>query len=210
MIRRPPRSTQSRSSAASDVYKRQAQFLAELQQNDIRVRYAQKPFTMDGVHYNRGSLIITRADNKTQSDFLENLSEIASKHHILLNATSTGFVEGGKDFGSSAIAMIRDNKIAVLSGEPTSTLHFGEIWHFFEQQLHHPVTVIDTEYMAKIDLSEYNVFILPDGDGYKDFMDADTLKHLKEWVGSGGKLIAMGDALKGLTGENGFKLKAKV
>ncbi|HZJ19505.1 MAG TPA: M14 metallopeptidase family protein [Pricia sp.] len=186
-----------------------AQFLAELQQKDIRVRYAQKPFTMDGVHYNRGSLIITRADNKTQSDFLENLSEIASKHHILLNATSTGFVEGGKDFGSSAIAMIRDNKIAVLSGEPTSTLHFGEIWHFFEQQLHHPVTVIDTEYMAKIDLSEYNVFILPDGDGYKDFMDADTLKHLKEWVGSGGKLIAMGDALKGLTGENGFKLKAK-
>lgn len=186
-----------------------AQFLAELQQNDIRVRYAKKPFTMDGIHYDRGSLIITRADNKTRSDFLENLSVIASRHHILLNATNTGFVEAGKDFGSSTVAMIRDNKIAVLSGEPTSTLQFGEIWHFFEQQLHYPVTVIDTEYIASVDLSKYNVLILPDGDGYEDFMDANRLKRLKEWVSNGGKLIAMGDALKGLSGENGFKINAK-
>lgn len=186
-----------------------AQFLAELQQRDIRVRYAQKPFTIDGVDYDRGSLIITRADNKNRSDFLKNLSEIASKHHILLNATSTGFVEDGKDFGSSSVEMIKNNKIAVLSGEPTSTLRFGEIWHFFEQQLHYPVTVIDTEYMAGVDLLEYDVLILPDGDGYEDFMDADKLKHLKEWVSHGGKLIAMGDALKGLTNENGFTLKAK-
>jgi len=186
-----------------------AQFLAELLQQNIRVRYAQKPFTMDGVDYDRGSLIITRADNKNQLDFLKNLSEIASKHHILLNATTTGFVEGGKDFGSSSVAMIKANKIAVLSGAPTSTLQFGEIWHFFEQQLHYPVTVIDTEYMGKVDLSEYNVLVLPDGYGYEDFMDEDKMKLLKEWVSHGGKLIAMGDALKGLTGKQGFGLKAK-
>lgn len=186
-----------------------AQFLAELQQKNIRVRYAQKPFTMDGINYDRGSLIITRADNKNHENFLKNLAETASKHHITLNPTSTGFVEGGKDFGSSAVAMVRDNKIAVLAGEPTSTLQFGEIWYFFEQQLHYPVTVIDTEYMDDVDLAEYDVLILPDGDGYEDFIDADKLKHLKEWVSQGGKLIAMGDALKGLTGENGFSIKAK-
>ncbi len=186
-----------------------ARFLAELLQKDIRVRYAKKPFTMDDIDYDRGSLIVTRSDNKNQSDFLKNLSEIASKHQILLNATNTGFVEGGKDFGSSSVEMIKDNKIAVLSGEPTSTLQFGEIWHFFEQQLHYPITVIDTDYMAGVDLSEYDVLILPDGDGYKDFMDVDKLKHLKEWVSHGGKLIAMGDALKGLTGKEGFGLKAK-
>ncbi|WP_373517751.1 M14 family metallopeptidase [Pricia sp.] len=186
-----------------------AQFLAELQQKDIRVRYALKPFTMDSVDYDRGSLIITRADNKNRTDFLENLSEIASKHHILLNATSTGFVEGGKDFGSGSVAMVDAPKVALVSGEPTSTLQFGEIWHFFEQQLRYPVTVIDTEYMAGVDLSEYDVLVLPDGEAYKDFLDADTLKLLKEWVHSGGKLIAMGDALKGLTGENGFSVKVK-
>ena len=186
-----------------------AQFLAELQQKNIRVRAAQKPFKMDGVAYTRGSLIITKADNKNHSDFLKKLSEIASKHHVQLNATTTGFVEGGKDFGSSAVSMVRENKIAVLSGEPTSTLQFGEIWHFFEQQLKYPITVIDTEYWKSVDLSEYDVLILPDGEGYKDFMNEDKTKRLKKWVGDGGKLIAMGDALNGLTGENKFGIKLK-
>src|SRR5450756_1240853 len=36
MIRRPPRSTQSRSSAASDVYKRQVQSLVDALSNDHR------------------------------------------------------------------------------------------------------------------------------------------------------------------------------
>ncbi|HEA21268.1 hypothetical protein LCGC14_1473890 [marine sediment metagenome] len=186
-----------------------AQFLAELQQKNIRVRAAQRPFKMDGVAYNRGSLIITKADNKYHSAFLKNLSEIASKHHVQLNATNTGFVEGGKDFGSSAVSMVRENKIAVLSGEPTSTLQFGEIWHFFEQQLKYPIAVIDTEYWKSVELSDYDVLILPDGEGYKDFMDEDKTKRLKKWVGDGGKLIAMGDALKGLTGENKFGIKLK-
>src|SRR5680860_1875260 len=38
MIRRPPRSTQSRSSAASDVYKRQASVLARSVSNGINLR----------------------------------------------------------------------------------------------------------------------------------------------------------------------------
>ena len=186
-----------------------AQFLSDLFQEDIRVRYAQKPFSMDGRKYDRGSLIITKADNTNNPDFLTKLSEVASKHLKTVRGTTTGFVEGGKDFGSSSVAMVDAPKVALVSGEPTSTLQFGEIWHFFEQQLQYPVTVIDTEYMADVELSEYNVLILPDGDSYEDFMDADKLEHLKEWVDSGGKLIAMGDALKGLTGDNGFTLKVK-
>ncbi|MDT7827617.1 M14 family metallopeptidase [Pricia sp. S334] len=186
-----------------------AQFLAALQRHDIRVRHANKPFTMDAVDYGRGSLIITRADNQNNPDFLKKLSQIASNHDVLLTGTNTGFVEGGKDFGSGSVAMVPKNKIALLSGEPTSTLRFGEIWHFFEQQLQYPVTVIDTEYMNGVELSKYDILVLPDGYGYVDFMDADKLESLKEWVGHGGKLIAMGDALEGLTGEKGFALKAK-
>eukprot|EP00657_Telonema_sp_P-1_P004158 TRINITY_DN19607_c0_g1_i1.p1 TRINITY_DN19607_c0_g1~~TRINITY_DN19607_c0_g1_i1.p1 ORF type:complete len:192 (-),score=91.34 TRINITY_DN19607_c0_g1_i1:224-799(-) len=42
MIRRPPRSTQSRSSAASDVYKRQA--MARTKTRDFTLRYTEKAF----------------------------------------------------------------------------------------------------------------------------------------------------------------------
>ncbi|MGB6150953.1 MAG: M14 family metallopeptidase [Pricia sp.] len=186
-----------------------AQFLAALLKAKIQVRFANKPFTIDGSKYDRGSLIITKADNKYVPDFLDTLSELANEHRKTLWGTTTGFVEDGKDFGSSAVAMITDSKIAVLSGEPTSTLQFGEIWHFFEQQLEYPVTIIDTQYFDGVELSEYDILILPDGSGYENFMDDDKAKHLKEWVGSGGKLIAMGDALKGLTGEKRFDIKAR-
>ncbi len=184
-----------------------ARFLAALLQQKIRVRYAQKPFTMDGKNYQRGSLIITRADNKNHQDFLKTLAEVAFDHQILLTATATGFVEGGKDFGSGYVRMVPDVKVAVLSGNPTSTLRFGEIWHFFEQQLKYPLSVIDSEYMNRVDFSEYDVLVLPGGWGYKGFMTESKLKELKSWVSAGGKLIAMGGSIKGLTGKNGFGLK---
>ena len=184
-----------------------ARFLAELMQLKIRVRHALKPFTMDGQRYKRGSLIITRADNKNNRDFLKLLGETAQKHHKRLTATATGFVEGGKDFGSYYVQMISVPKVAVLSGRPTSSLQFGEVWHFFEQQLHYPMAVIDSDYLDGVDLSEYDILILPDGRGYKRFIDDAKMENLKDWVGNGGKLIAMGGAIKGITGDNGFKLK---
>jgi len=168
-----------------------------------------KPFTMDGKTYKRGSLIITRADNKNNKAFLDVLSNTAFKHNKTLTPTATGFVEGGKDFGSGYVQMIPETKIAVLSGEPTSTLRFGEIWHFFEQQLEYPVAVIDGNYMNQIDLSDYDALVLPGGWGYRRFMNESRLKELKEWVANGGKLIAMGSAIKSICGDNGFGLQLK-
>lgn len=186
-----------------------ARFLAELIQEKIRVRYNYKPFSLDGKNHKRGTLIIARGDNKNHKDFLGTLQKVAIKHKKVLTPAQTGFVDSGKDFGSGWVQMIDDVKVAVLSGDPTSTLRFGEIWHFFEQQLHYPFAVIDADYMNRIDLSEYDVLILPGGWGYSDFMKEDTLKDLKEWVRNGGKLIAMGGAISSISGKKGFGLEKK-
>ncbi|WP_108425403.1 M14 metallopeptidase family protein [Flagellimonas amoyensis] len=185
-----------------------AKFLAELLKEGIRVRKTDHPFSIEGKSFERGTLIITKGDNAHDPNFVRKLQTIAATHQKEIVSTSTGFVDSGKDFGSSYVQMITQPKIAVLSGGPTSTLRFGEIWHFFEQQLHYPLTVIDDEYAKRVDLGKYNILILPDG-RYGNYFNEDQLSELKDWVRKGGKIIAMGGAISALDGEKGFGIKTK-
>jgi hypothetical protein len=187
-----------------------AKFLAALLKNKIRVRTAHKPFSVDGSSYQRGSLIITLADNKNKKDFVSTMKSILTDHpEIDLGIATTGFVDSGKDFGSSYVDMIPDTKIGVLSGEPASTLRFGEIWHFFEQQLEYPISVLDESYFNRVDLSDYDVLILPDGRGYGSFLTENVMNKITDWVSAGGKLISMGGSIDALATDKSFKIKKK-
>ncbi|MDC6367081.1 MULTISPECIES: M14 family metallopeptidase [Flavobacteriaceae] len=185
-----------------------ARFLAELLREDIRVRTTHHPFSINGKSFKRGSLIITKGDNQNKTDFIEVLKKIADKYQKNIIGSSTGFVDSGKDFGSGYVQMINKPKVAVLSGKPTSTLRFGEIWHFFEQQLNYPLTVIDTDYANRVDLKDYQILILPEGN-YTSYFNEKQLKKIQDWVKAGGKIIAMGGAIAGISGENGFSIKKK-
>ena len=185
-----------------------ARFLATLLNKGIRVRKADHPFTIKGKSFDRGTLIITKGDNENKDGFIQTLQTIATKFKKDITPTSTGFVDSGKDFGSSSIQMITKPKIAVLSGGPTSTLRFGEIWHFFEQQLHYPLTIIDDDYADSVDLNDYNILVLPDG-RYGNHFNEDQLSKLKNWVRQGGKIIAMGGSIDALDGEKGFGIEKK-
>lgn len=167
------------------------------------------PFILDGTKHDRGTLIITKTDNKNLIDLTDKLSSIAHKHQKEIVATHTGFVDNGKDFGSNTIGAIRKPKIAILSGEPTNTLQFGEVWHYFEEQLGYPVTIIDASYFDQVDLSVYNILVMPDGGGYTNFLNEENTGTIKDWVTAGGKLIAMGHALKPLSKSESFDIKLK-
>ncbi len=186
-----------------------ARFLADLLKAGIRVRRTANPFQLGGRDWGRGSLIITRADNSAIPGFWQDLERLARKHQKPLTPVSTGLVESGNDFGSGAVAVIHPPKVAVLSGEPVSTLRFGEVWHFFEKQLEYPLTVLDASYFERIDLSAYDILVLPGGRGYREFLDTPRMEQIKEWIGGGGQLIAMGDALSALAGADGFDLRRK-
>ena len=185
-----------------------ARFLAELLKEGIRVRTSHHPFSINGKSFERGSLIITKGDNQNKLDFIETLTRVSNKYQKDITGSSTGYVDSGKDFGSPYVQMITRPKIALFSGKPTSTLRFGEIWHFFEQQLHYPITVIDSEYADRVDLKDYQILILPSG-RYGNYFNEKQLKKLQDWVKSGGKIIAMGDAINAVDGEKGFGIKTK-
>ncbi len=185
-----------------------AQFLADLLKHDFKVRFTEKPFASNGEKFDRGSLIITKGDNKHLEDFLGTLNQIKQKHKQHLTQINSGFSQTTPDIGSPDIKLVNKQKVAVLSGEGTSSLSYGEIWHFFEQQLHYPLTSINTDNLSRTNLNKYNVLIIPNG-YYGSVLNENNMKKINDWVQAGGKVIAIDGALRSFAGKDGFSLKYK-
>jgi hypothetical protein len=182
-----------------------AKFLAELLKNKIDVRATTKPFKIETKSYERGSLILTKTNNR-DSNFDSLVIELANKYHIKLAATQTSFSDSGTDFGSPDIKKINSQRIAVLRGDEVSSLSYGSIWHFFEQELNYPIISIDAQDLMKIDLKDYDILILPSG-SYSKFFNKKKLSSMSDWIKNGGKLIAMSSALSTFEGKKGFGLE---
>ena len=133
------------------------------------------------------------------------LTGLAKKMGRKIYTTTTGFVDSGKDFGSGDVNYLKAPKVALLGGEQTSSLGFGEVWHFFERQLHYPVTVIGTDYFKSISLEKYDVLIFPPG--YYHMFDEGLLAKIGDWVTAGGRLIVTAQALNSFADKKGFALK---
>ncbi|MEJ0054598.1 MAG: M14 metallopeptidase family protein [Bacteroidota bacterium] len=185
---------------------RDVEFLASLLLKNVKVRAAIKPFTSGGQRFESGTLIVTRRNNESLADFDNVVQTLARNAGRKIYTTTTGFVETGKDFGSGYVNFIKPPKIAVVFGEQTSSLNSGEIWHFFEQQLHYPITQLGTEYIKTIDLKKYDVLVVPEGN-YRLFDDS-MLEQVGTWVSGGGRLIVIANALPAFAEKKGFALKA--
>jgi hypothetical protein len=184
-----------------------ATFLGALLQHNIVPRFSEKAFSIENKSFERGTLIILRNDNRNK-DFDSKLIKIANNHQRKLTSFSTGFSDSGTDFGSYSVKPINKQKIAVISGKATSSLSFGEVWHFFETQLQYPITNINSNRFNNTDLSKYDVIVLPSG-YYSNILNKSTLTKVKKWVRSGGTLIAIGNALNSFANKDGFNLKKK-
>jgi hypothetical protein len=175
-----------------------ARVLARLLRDGVTVRYATSPFTVETTRHERGSLIVTRAANRTDGATLGTKVKAAldavPEAHLKITAVRTGLVDQGFDFGSGDVRPIKAPRVAVLSGEGIVSNGFGEIWHYFEQQLGYPLSILNAAEIAQLPLERYDVMILPDGN-YRILNDRNVTDALKAWVRKGGRLIAMENAV---------------
>jgi Zinc carboxypeptidase len=185
-----------------------AKFLAALLNNGVRVRYAEQPFKAGGSDFDKGSLLITKAANSGPGKNLETIVKNASAAAgIQVTPIPSGFVDKGFDLGSDRVRFIRPPKIALLAGNEVSSNAMGEIWHFFEQQLNYPVTLINTDDINRMVPGDFNVLIIPDG-YYTLFSQKEKNEQLKDWVRKGGKIIALENAVAQMSNNDwGFKIK---
>lgn len=183
-----------------------AKALAYMLKNGIKVRFAEKPFTYNGRNFDRGTLIVLKTSNPSNWNAVAN--EACRLNNLQPVAVETGFMDKGTDFGSPDVKIINGAlKVAMLTGDQTSSLSAGEVWHFFEKQLDYPITLLNAADLARINIHNYQVLILPDG-SYRILNDKVVSDKLKDFVRSGGKLIALDNAVSLMAGADwGIKLK---
>jgi hypothetical protein len=183
-----------------------AKFLGELLKQNIKLRFSESPFTVAGQSYNPGTLVITRKGNMHMgAKFDEIVKKTAQAYNRNLFSTPTTFVDSGKDFGSNGVPFLKAPKILVLRGDGVSSLGFGEFWYFMEQELHYPVTMVDTDDFGRIDLDNYNTIVMPSG-SYARAISGARMDDVKAWVRGGGKIIAIERAMSTFSGKDGFNL----
>ena len=181
-------------------------FLAALLNEKIRVRYNLKPLVNGGKRWAEGSLFILKGENKTIDEFDKKIKEIALKNSQNLTALASGFSDSGIDLGSNLMEFIPQKRVGLLKSDDSSPQGYGEIWHFFEQQLKYPITQISVNRLNSINLDKFDVLILPPG-YYNLFSDDDSV--ILKWIKKGGRLVALGSAVRTFSDHKSFDLKIK-
>lgn len=181
--------------------------LAQLLKNNIKVRYAEKPFTMNGRNFDMGTLLVLKTSN--QDNWSEVTKSVCSDLNIEAIAVNTGYAEKGADFGSPDIPVINHApRVALFTGEYIAALSAGEVWSFFEQQLNYPITQLTYTQLSRIDLDKYDVIIAPDGQ-YRDLNSKFITDKLQAFVRKGGVLIALENAASTLAANADWGIRVK-
>lgn len=182
-----------------------ARVLIALQKAGIKVRLAEEGFTAGGKVYPLGSLLIYRTENeRTVGALRARIVNIQKECKTLFYPVMGGFVDKGKDFGSSVYPVLNVPKVAIVSGAGTSAQSMGEVWHFFEQDLGYPVTMINPEDVGNLDINKINTLIIPDG-----IYSANIGEKIQDWIKIGGKLILLEDAILSVAGKKPFDIQKK-
>ena len=181
-------------------------FLAALLKEKIRVRYNLKPLNNGGKRWAEGSLFILKGENKSIQDFDASLRRIASQTNQQISPISSGFSDAGIDLGSNEMEYIVPKRVGLIKSDNASPQGYGEVWHFFEQQLKYPITQISMNRLNDRTLDQFDVLILPPG-YYSNFASKDS--ELLQWIRKGGRVIALGSAVGAFDGHDSLSLQQK-
>jgi hypothetical protein len=169
--------------------------VGHLLQKGILLRYAEQPFEVNGNKFDRGAIIVLRTSNqKFGGELWKTVRETANADGVQLFAVSSGFVDKGFDFGSDMVHPMRMPKVVLVTGEGISGNSAGELWHFFDQELDFPVTLINANDLGRANWNDIDVLVMPDGN-YRFLSNKDELEGFKTWINKGGRVVALEGAV---------------
>lgn len=182
--------------------------LAALINADLRVYYNQEPLTNGGKRWDRGSVFVLKGENKHLPNLAQIIEEIVKKTQQPMQALASGFSDEGPDLGSNKMRFISNKKIGILKSDSATPASYGEIWHFFEQQLGYPLMQLSENRLNERFLKDLDVLIIPSG-YYGSLIDQDGENALAQWTQKGGRIVAVGNAVRSFANHEQFSLKKK-
>tara|TARA_R110000744_G_scaffold78514_14_gene154679 strand:+ start:229 stop:2781 length:2553 start_codon:yes stop_codon:yes gene_type:complete len=157
---------------------------------EIKAKVATKIFsaTVNGVvkTFNQGTIVVP-AGIQTQDNWRNILTDLAAKSQIQLNTLATGLTAKGIDIGSNSFRLVSAPKVLLVGGKGVSQYEAGEMLYYLDNLLEIPVTVVEMQRLAAIDLADYSHIIMVDGKYAA--LNAEVLSKFKSWLENGGVIF---------------------
>jgi hypothetical protein len=139
----------------------------------------------------RGSIVVLKGVNGQTLDGA--MQRIVTDTGAAVVPLESGWM-GGKAFGAENVHTVREPKIALVGGQGIGATSYGMLWHTLDIDTPIPHSNLSLDAFRNVDLSKYNVLILPDGGGYADRMGKRGIENLQNWVRNGGTVVAIRSA----------------
>ncbi|MBK7260160.1 MAG: hypothetical protein IPI01_20620 [Ignavibacteriae bacterium] len=167
--------------------------LARLFDNDVRVRSAREPFSVEGRSYPRGTLLVRVNEN---ADTLRSvLDRLATQPGVTIRAIGTALSTAGPDLGGNDFVLLYPPRVALLGGPGVGSTSFGATWLMLDDRLRLSASFLQVTSIASADLRRYSVIILPsigDARGLAGAIGKGGVARLRTWIEEGGTLIGIG------------------
>ncbi len=161
--------------------------LNQILEKGLRAKVGLKPFTLEGIKYDYGTILIPVQNQKLNTkELFKFINKLVEENKVIINSVSTGLSKG-IDLGSRNFKLVGPQKVALLVGQGITPYDAGEIWHLFDQRYDMLITKLDTRDFRKKDLSKYTDIIVPNSWG--TLLTKSDAQKIKNWIKQGGTLI---------------------
>ena len=176
-----------------------AEAVVEALQTGIRVRTSDEAFTLGERRYPIGTAIIRSSDNG--ANLPARLGAIVARCGIEAVPVDSGYVDDGISLGSDQVVPLKAPRVLLAWDSPTQSTSAGWARYTLERRYRQPVTAVRMNSLGRLDLSRFDVVVLPAGD-YSTILSGEALRRVKDWVSAGGTLITLGEASRWAAREN--------
>ncbi|MFY7744269.1 MAG: M14 family zinc carboxypeptidase [Erythrobacter sp.] len=184
----------------------QARLVTLALREGIDGRVTDKAFSTGGRSFPRGTVVFPAGSNSPEK--LARLAELAREIGASTVAMDSGWVDSGPNLGSEHFVRLTLPRVAVAWDDGISQLSAGALRYVLEQRIGLPVTPIRTARLARADLSDYDVVLVPEGDP-SSVLGEGGQRALRSFVQRGGVLVAIGDSLETFSGGDNPLLAVK-